>query len=123
MSLKMQYNQIIKFILFACILLPDRMNSQNLVPNAGFEIFDKCPDNYLLTDRKMLVPGWYIPTGSTPDYFNSCTRVQVGVPENYMGYCLAKDGKPMPELFYYSILLLIHWLRQKKITANILKLN
>ncbi len=103
MSLKMQYNQIIKFILFACILLPDRMNAQNLVPNAGFEIFDKCPDNYLLTDRKMLVPGWYIPTGSTPDYFNSCTRVQVGVPENYMGYCLAKDGQA-----YAGIILLFN---------------
>jgi hypothetical protein len=63
------------------------------VPNPGFEIFDKCPDNYLITDRKFLVPGWYIPTGSTPDYFNSCTRKQVGVPQNYMGYCLPKDGQ------------------------------
>lgn len=31
-------------------------------------------------------------TGGTPDYFNSCTRVQVGVPQNFMGSCFAKDG-------------------------------
>ncbi len=81
------------FVLFAILFSLFPVQAQNLVPNPGFENYDKCPDNYLLTDRKFLIPGWYIPTGSTPDYFNSCTRIQVGVPQNYMGYCLPKEGQ------------------------------
>ncbi len=50
----------------------------------------------------MLVPGWYLPTGATPDYFNSCTRLQVGVPENFMGYCFAKEGQA------YAGIILLH---------------
>ena len=89
----MDFIQLRKFIFFYGFILSNSITGQNLVPNPGFEEFDKCPDNYLVTDRKFLVPGWYIPTGSTPDYFNSCTRKQVGVPQNYMGYCLPKDGQ------------------------------
>jgi len=84
----------IKKIIFGIFFLGfSFVYGQNLVPNPSFEIFDKCPDQYLLTYRKFLVPGWYLATGATPDYFNSCTRLQVGVPQNYMGYCLAKDGQ------------------------------
>lgn len=68
------------------------LTAQNLVLNGSFEQFDKCPDNYVIKNKSCLVPHWNIPTGGTPDYFNSCTLFQVGVPQNYMGYCLPKDG-------------------------------
>lgn len=68
------------------------MQAQNLVPNPSFEVFDKCPTDYNIKYHKTLVPGWFMATGGTPDYFNSCTRVQVGVPQNFMGSCFAKDG-------------------------------
>jgi OmpA-OmpF porin, OOP family len=67
--------------------------SQNLVPNPGFEVYETCPENYTITYQKTLLPGWYMPTRGTPDYFNSCTRIQVGVPQNFMGMCMPKDGK------------------------------
>lgn len=66
--------------------------AQNLVPNPSFEVFDKCPKDYNVDYKKILVTGWYMPTGGTPDYFNVCAKTQVGVPQNFMGNCLAKDG-------------------------------
>jgi len=66
--------------------------AQNLVPNPSFEQYTKCPKDYNIKYRKEFVQGWYMATGGTPDYFNSCTRFQVGVPQNFMGSCYAKDG-------------------------------
>jgi OmpA-OmpF porin, OOP family len=74
---------------FICL----HVNSQNLVPNPGFEVYETCPENYTIAYRKTLLPEWYIPTRGTPDYFNSCTKIQVGVPQNFMGRCMPKDGK------------------------------
>jgi len=76
--------------------------AQNLVPNPSFETFDKCPNDYNVKFRKELISGWYMATGGTPDYFNSCTRIQVGVPQNFMGSCFAKDGKA-----YIGLILLL----------------
>lgn len=77
------------YCVFSCLT---NVKAQNLVPNPSFETFNKCPNDYNVKYRKELVPGWYMATGGTPDYFNSCTRVQVGVPQNFMGSCFAKDG-------------------------------
>lgn len=77
-------------------------NAQNLVPNPSFETYDKCPDNFTLRHRDELVPGWFMPTKGTADYFNSCTKLQVGVPQNFMGYCLPKDG-----MAYTGLILLL----------------
>ena len=67
--------------------------SQNLVPNSGFEIKDECPKQYTIGSKKWLIPSWYMPTKGTADYFNACTQIQVGVPQNFMGNCFAKDGQ------------------------------
>lgn len=75
---------------------------QNLVPNPGFEEFRNCPDNFTIKYRNELVPGWRMPTKGTADYFNSCTKNQVGVPQNFMGYCLPKDG-----MAYAGLILLL----------------
>jgi hypothetical protein len=42
--------------------------------------------------RKELIPGWIMPTPGTADYFNICGKGRAGVPKNFMGYCLPKDG-------------------------------
>lgn len=66
--------------------------SQNLIYNPGFELFFKCPDDYVVKHRKELIPGWIMPTSGTADYFNVCGKGRAGVPQNFMGYCLPKDG-------------------------------
>jgi hypothetical protein len=64
-----------------------------LVSNSSFEIYENCP-NYT-TDKsvKELIPGWFLPTRGTSDYFNSCSRFQVNVPNNFIGHMYAKDGQ------------------------------
>lgn len=81
-----------RFIILVLFFSIQIVQSQNLVPNSGFESYNRCPENYTFKYRKELVPGWYLPTGGTADYFNSCTKIQVGVPQNFMGYCLPKEG-------------------------------
>ncbi|HEX3008431.1 MAG TPA: hypothetical protein VHO90_12545 [Bacteroidales bacterium] len=66
--------------------------AQNLVSNSGFETYDVCPDNFTIRYQKELIPGWYLPSLGTADYFNICTKNQVGVPRNFMGYCYPQDG-------------------------------
>jgi len=58
--------------------------SQNLVPNPGFEYYSSCPDN---SSELTLATPWFIPTGGTSDYFNSCATspYHVGVPVNWPG--------------------------------------
>lgn len=82
-----------KFQLILLLCLAGKICAQNLVPNSSFEIYEKCPTNFTVKYRKVLVPGWYIPSLGTPDFFNMCTNEQVGVPKNFMGFCLPKDGR------------------------------
>jgi hypothetical protein len=77
------------------------MYGQNLIPNYSFEEYQKCPADLNVRYKKEIVPGWYMPSLGTADYFNYCTKFQVGVPQNFMGYCLPKDG-----LAYVGIILL-----------------
>ena len=79
-------------VIFILFVFSPNANAQNLVPNSGFEIFKKCPEDYITRYRKELIPGWYMPTLGTADYFNMCAKIRVGVPKNFMGYCLPKDG-------------------------------
>lgn len=76
-------------------------DAQNLVPNFSFEEYKQCPTDLNIRYKKEIVPGWYMPSSGTADYFNFCTKVQVGVPQNFMGYCLPKDG-----MAYVGIILL-----------------
>lgn len=85
----------------ALIFFLSQGRGQNLIENGGFETFEKCPVNYVTKKQRQLVPHWIVPTGATPDYFNSCTTLQVGVPQNFMGYCLPKDGQAYAGLFLY----------------------
>jgi len=86
----MKYIIIILNLLFFFHL---SVNSQNLVFNPSFENYEDCPDNYTTVySSKELIPGWYLPTKGTSDYFNSCSRFQVNVPNNFIGHMYARDG-------------------------------
>ena len=79
------------------------VTAQNLVPNPGFEIYETCPDSYTNRAPRQLVPHWRIPTRGTTDYYNSCSRFNVGVPMNMMGNCFAAEG-----VAYAGMILLEH---------------
>jgi hypothetical protein len=66
--------------------------AQNLVPNGSFENYDECPRNYTEFGQKLQVASWYSPNKSTPDYFNACSKFNVGVPNNFMGNTFAAQG-------------------------------
>ncbi|MDX1447068.1 T9SS type B sorting domain-containing protein [Lishizhenia sp.] len=61
---------------------------QNLVPNPSFEEHDSCPQ-YL---GDFFVKDWYSPTLGSPDYFNDCSTLEMGVPYNILGNQEASDG-------------------------------
>ena len=70
-------------------------HGQNLVPNPSFENYINCPNGSSQIDSCQL---WFEPSTGTPDYFNSCfTFTQpwtsnVDIPQNFMGYQVAKSG-------------------------------
>lgn len=66
--------------------------SQNLVPNPSFEEFGDCPVDLNLYYNSQFVNNWTCPNKSTPDYFNACSRFNVGVPVNVMGNMFAYEG-------------------------------
>lgn len=68
------------------------INAQNLIPNPGFEEYTDCPSDISYTYKYKLVKDWESPTKGTFDYFNSCSKFNVGVPINIMGNTFANEG-------------------------------
>lgn len=68
--------------------------AQNLVPNPSFEIYDTCPTTLSSPGDYQInhALGWYSPTMATSDYYNACNSTIVNVPNNLLGYQVAKDG-------------------------------
>ena len=86
--MKITLNILLLLILF-------QGHAQNLVPNGDFEQYDGCPSQYAQLDSASY---WFNPstypgaqTGS-PDYFNVCATLWVGVPNNMIGYQTAHSG-------------------------------
>jgi outer membrane protein OmpA-like peptidoglycan-associated protein len=86
-----------KYLLFLnllMIILSSIAYGQNLVPNHSFEEYEECPNSYSkwagMFNKN--VKSWYSPTQGTPDYFNTCNRGSVGVPENINGKMKPKSG-------------------------------
>jgi outer membrane protein OmpA-like peptidoglycan-associated protein len=80
---------ILSVVLLSAVFSQDN----NLVVNPGFEVYEKCPEDFTpenLTHR--LIPGWTYPTRATPDYFNRCSPKNVGVPKNFAGESEAHGG-------------------------------
>lgn len=74
-------------------LLQAEILAQNLVPNASFEEFFKCPGSYNYSTDGKLAPGWFSPTAGTPDLYNECSKGDAGVPTNWAGASKAYTGK------------------------------
>lgn len=75
--------------IYLFLLLSLSSNAQNLVSNYSFEDTVHCP---VALTSIFQSQGW-TSYKNTPDYFNSCNaNGQAGVPNNAMGYQLAKTG-------------------------------
>jgi gliding motility-associated-like protein len=76
---------------------------QNLIYNGDFEIYDTCPTS--MTQISNCV-GWYSPSLSTPDYFNSCANnltTPVNVPYSAGGFQRAFSGEAYCGIVGYSM--------------------
>jgi len=85
---------MIRFILISTIvgLISCPLSGQNLIKNGSFEEFYRCPDNYIVDYQVNFLPGWFMPTKGTPDYFNKCSKSMVGIPQNFMGSIFPAHG-------------------------------
>ncbi len=82
---------LILYILIG-LLAENSFAQVNIVPNSSFEDFSVCPAN--IGQLNNAIP-WFNPQCSgigTPDYFNQCASVSVGVPNNSAGNEPAKTG-------------------------------
>jgi len=89
-SIKIRILILLYIIILVCGV--KTLNGQNLVPNPGFEQYDKCPESYTPENGKIQIPHWYSATKATPDYFNKCSKFNVNVPVNFMGHLWANEG-------------------------------
>ncbi|MBN1990982.1 MAG: hypothetical protein JW783_16380 [Bacteroidales bacterium] len=77
----------------ALLFLHSHSVSQNLVVNGSFEEYYKCPQSFTSSYTKKFLPSWRMPTKGTPDFFNKCSKVDAGVPQNFMGSIHAQQGE------------------------------
>src|SRR5215213_385694 len=80
-------------ITFCVAALTFLCNGQNLVPNPGFENYSSCPGNFSEAAHEFRAIDWRSATIGTPDYFNSCSIGEAGVPHNWAGVSDAYEGK------------------------------
>jgi hypothetical protein len=98
-----------QFCLIILLLTSRVCTSQNLVPNGDFEQYSGCPA--FISDFDSLL-NWFNPclppygvTGTlsgSPDYFNACSGVWVGIPSNNYGYQYAHSGSGYAGLIPFS---------------------
>lgn len=75
---------------------------QNLIINGDFEEFYSCPVTYTKRSYVPLVPGWFSPNEGTPDYFNSCSKVDAGVPFSWAGKNPSRSGSGYAGIYTYG---------------------
>lgn len=81
------------FFLLIMISLPFKvLHCQNLIPNYSFENAD-CPQSYSRKASDFRVSSWEAADEGTPDYYNTCTDVDVGIPYNWAGGQYPVDGE------------------------------
>jgi len=95
-----QMNSVLFFL--GLIFISTIVYSQNLVPNPGFEEFYKCPDSYNASTDGKIAPGWFSPSGGTPDLFNSCSKGSAGMPANWAGNSKANSGSGYAGIYVYN---------------------
>lgn len=67
--------------------------AQNLVPNPGFEEYNNCPGGHSEAPHEFAAYHWQSTGMGTPDYFNTCSTGEAGVPHNWAGVSNAFEGK------------------------------
>jgi hypothetical protein len=78
-----------------------QLYAQNLLLNPGFEDYRLCPTGITsMNYNSEIIPFWSCPTKGTPDYFNKCSKDDVGVPRNFAG-----DSNPVSGKGYLGLLL------------------
>src|SRR5438045_1941266 len=90
-------------LLIAVLLFRTLIVAQNLVTNPGFENYVNCPT----TDGQInMSMDWSDPTGTGPDYFNSCATYASGysVPSNDLGNMDPHTGNAYAGVFTYFVL-------------------
>ena len=81
-------------------LFPSLLMGQNLVPNASFEKFKYCPENFnpgLLE----IVEGWSQPSSGTSDYYHACSN-NMGIPKNIFGKQMSMEGEGYIGIISYA---------------------
>ncbi len=77
-------------VLLGVYFCTSNLNAQiNLVPNSSFETYDSCPQ---FQGQVELAAPWFNPTNDSPDYFNVCGAIGLGVPNNFRGHQDARTG-------------------------------
>ncbi|MBL7713285.1 MAG: gliding motility-associated C-terminal domain-containing protein [Chitinophagaceae bacterium] len=75
------------------ILLTGALNltarAQELIKNGNFELKANCPSTL---SELFEAEGWSSASNATPDYFNECASVYIGVPTNVFGHQYARSG-------------------------------
>ena len=69
------------------------LTAQNLVPNSGFEMYDRCPNGFNTFGQAIRIPHWFSPTTGTPDYFNECSLGDSKARINWAGRCDSFSGR------------------------------
>lgn len=92
--------KFVNYIKIIFLLFPFLLFSQNLVQNPSFEKTKRCSEMIGAFDRN--ATNWTSPTFGTTDLFNTCTKGQVGIPNNYNGLQEAKDGNNYAGFYLYS---------------------
>lgn len=86
---------------------------ENLVNNPSFEDYTRCPKGIVGDYERKLIPMWEVPSKGTPDYFNSCSKGEAGVPNNFGGKAWAHSGKG-----YCGIILRQNFTKDNRITGE-----
>jgi len=84
---------VITFSMFFLFLFSAYSQSSNLLINGSFENYYTCPKGYTESYTRFFLPAWRMPTKGTPDYFNKCSKFDVGVPQNFMGSINPQHGE------------------------------
>ncbi len=94
----MPIQKVISLLFF--ILFSFQIKAQNFVANGGFEKYEACPVaiGNLVSDLKDLSA----PTNGSTDYFNTCAKNEVGIPQNFKGEQEAIEGSGYAGLYFYS---------------------
>src|SRR5437868_3489465 len=66
----------------------------NIVPNGSFEQYSNCPDQ---EGQIFRANGWFMPTGGTSDYYNSCNTLPYSNNYSVPFNCAALTGMSFQE--------------------------